>query len=156
MSLSQREKLLILIGIVVLVPLMLYRFVFLPINNRQTELERDINRLQSVIEQVSLLGQERNHLKRVTRSRSISLSKRIDAILRQGDLKNRSRIVLEEQPKGGQRLILKLDEINLTELMRLIYDIEHSKPVMMIDNIDIGLSYKNKKLFRVSLALISN
>jgi hypothetical protein len=155
MGLSQRERVLIVIAFVVLLPLLIFRFVILPINQHQQYLANSIESLKSKIEQTTLIGQELSYLKKTGLTRPISLSKKIDSILRQEDLKSRSRIQLEENPKGGQRLVLRVDEINLTELTQLIYKIENSKPVVMIDNIDIGNSYKNKKLFRVSMALIS-
>lgn len=155
MGLSQREKIMLAIAVSVFVPILLFRFVVQPVNRYQNHLVDGIESLKIKIEQTTLLGQEYRYLKRVTRTRPVSLSKKTDSILRQEELKSRSRIHLEENPKGGQRLVLKVDEINLTELTQLIYKIENSKPVIMIDNIDIGLSFKNKKLFRVSMALIS-
>ncbi|MBU2514466.1 hypothetical protein KJ966_24290 [bacterium] len=115
-----------------------------------------IDNLNHKTNQISLLGQEYNILKKETEVNTTSLTKKIDSILRQYRLKARSNIVLDEQPKGGQRLIVKLDEIYLTELAKLVYRIENSKPIIMIENIDINPSYKNKKLFRVALALASN
>ncbi len=155
MGLSQREKTLVVIAFVVLLPLLLYRFVFQPVTRHQQFLNKNIESLKEKIEQTTLLGQEYKYLKQATRTKPVSLSKKTDTILRQEELKSRSTIHLEENPKGGQRLVLKVDEINLTELTQLIYKIENSKPVVMIDNIDLGHSYKNKKLFRVSMALIS-
>ncbi len=114
-----------------------------------------VEQLKGEIDKTNLLGHELLYLRNATQLQTISLSKRVDAILRQDDLRSRSSIVLEEHNEG-QRLTLKLDEINLTELARLIYKIEHSKPVIMIATIDISRSYKNKKLFRVTVALISN
>ena len=156
MGLSQREKSLIIAALVILVPLLLFRFILIPVKDRQQELAVKIESLKTKIDQANLLGQELVFLKRETKIKSASLSKKIDSLLRQNGLKSRSKITVEEQPRGGQRLILKLDEINLTEFSNLIYKIENSKPIIMIDNIDINTSYKNKKLLRPSMALISN
>ncbi len=155
MQLTQREKLLILIATAILLPLIIIRFVLVPIHDYQTNLIVKIEKLEKNIDQLNLLGQELRYLKRDGRIKSISLSKKIDRILRQTNLKKRSRTIVEEQPAGGQRLILKLEEINLTELANLVYRIEHNKPGIIIESIDINPSYKNKKLFRISLALIS-
>jgi type II secretory pathway component PulM len=156
MSLNQRERTLLIVAIIILLPLLVFRFVLLPIKQHQDNLTTRIKTISRSIEQADLLGQELLFLRNVTRTNPVSLSKRVDSVLRQENLKARSRIALEEQPNGGQRLVLKLDEINLTELTTIIYQIENSKPVVMIDNIDIAASFKNKKLFRVSIALISN
>ncbi len=155
MELSQREKTLIVIALLIFIPLLLFRFVILPVSQEEKNIGQQIESLLSKTEQIDLLGQELLYLKRGNRSKSVSLIKKTDSLLRMYSLKARSKIVLEDQPRGGQRLILKLDEINLTELSRLIYKIEDSKPVVIIDNIDLNRSYKNKKLFRVSMALTS-
>jgi hypothetical protein len=155
MGLSQREKGLIFVALVIFIPLLMFRFVFVPIKQEEKSLAAKIESLVMKTDQINLLGQELLFLKRENRAKPFSLIKKIDSVLKQYQLKARSKIVLEEQPRGGQRLVLKLDEINLTELARLVYKIENSKPVILIDNIDINLSYKNKKLFRVSMALAS-
>lgn len=156
MGLSQREKYLLILGLILFVPLLLFRFVFVPFNNSQKSLEEKTADLKEKTRKISMLGQEYNSLKRETRISSVSLTKRIDSILRQYRLKARSQIALEEHPKGGQKLKLTVDEIYLTELAKFIYRIENNKPVIMIDTIDIIPSYKNKKLFKVTLGLISN
>jgi hypothetical protein len=155
MELNQRERLLLICAIIILLPLMITKFVLIPIYDYQKESSVRIKKLEQKIDQIHLLGQELKYLKRGTRSRSISLSKRIDSILRLYKLKGKSRIVVEQNPDGGQRLVLKLDEINLTEMANVIYKIENAKPSIFIDNLDINKSYKNKKLFRLSFALTS-
>ena len=155
MELTQRERLLILAAVAILGPLLIIRFVLFPIHEYQSNLTIKIEKLEKNIDQLNLLGQELRYLKREGRIKSISLSKKVDSILRQTNLKRRSRTVVEEQPAGGQRLVLKLDEINLTELANIVYRIEHNKPGIIIESIDINPSYQNKKLFRISLALIS-
>lgn len=156
MDLSQREKTLILIAVLILLPLMLFRFVLLPVSDKQHDLGSKIEVLTKKIDQANLLGQEYLYLIKETKLQSTSLSKKIETLLRQNDLKGRSKIVVEDQPNGGQRLILKLDEVNLSELSNIIFIIENSKPIIKIDNIDINPSYKSKKLLRISMALTSN
>ena len=156
MGLSQREKSLILIALVVFIPLLIFRFVFIPVNQQEKELSTKIQSLEAKIDKLNLLGQELMFLKKENQIKPVSLLKKTDSLLTKFQMKAKSKITLEEQPKGGQRLVLNLDEINLTELSRFIYKIEDSKPVIVIENIDIGLSYKDKKLFRVSMALTSS
>ena len=155
MELSQREKSLIVIALLVFIPLLFFRFAFVPIKQQEKELAAKIESLEDRIDKLNLLGQQLEFLTQENQAQPVSLIKKTDTLLIKYKLKARSKIALEEQPKGAQRLVLKLDEINLTELSKLIYKIEDSKPVIVIDNIDIGLSYKNKKLFRVSMALTS-
>lgn len=156
MGLSQREKILVFVAMAILIPLALFRFVLMPIQKRQQDLATGIVSLKNQITQAEVLGQEYRYLQKNTKTQSVSISKQIDSLLRRNRLKARSKITLEEKPGGGQRLVLKLDELNLTELTNIIYQIENSKPVVMIDNIDVNLSFKNKELLRVSMALTSN
>ncbi len=154
-ELNQREKLWILLALVVFIPLLAVRFVLQPIQEYQKNQSDRILNMEEKIDQINLFGQELMYLKRENKTRSVSLNKKIDGMLRQLRLKPRSRTIVEENPDGGQRLILKLDEVNLTELANIIYKIENAKPGIIIENIEINPSYQNKKLFRVSSALSS-
>lgn len=156
MELSQREKYLIALAAIILLPLILFRFVIMPMSQSQTDLAKKISDLENKIEQVSLLGQEYNALSKQNRLRKLYLTPKVDSILRQYRLKSRSRIILDDQPGGKQKLVLKLDEIYLSELVKLLYRLENNKPVIIIENIDVSTSFKNKKQFRVSFALSSN
>lgn len=154
MKLNQREKLLLIGAIILLAPFLVYRFVMVPIHELQVNQTSKINNLVKKDSLLNLFGQELKYLKRANQTRSVSLNRRVDGILRQVNLKTRSRTVVEATPAGGeQRLVLKLDQVNLAELANLIYKIENAKPVIVIENIDINPSYQNKKLFRISTAL---
>lgn len=156
MNLNQREKLLLTGAILILTPFLIFQFVLDPIRDYQDRQSSWIKNLESKEAQLRLLGQELQYLKRATQTRSASLSRRVDAILRKVKLKTRSRTVVETSPPGGgQRLVLKLDKANLTELTNLIYRIENAKPGILVENVDINPSYQNKNLFRISTALSS-
>ena len=156
MNLNQREKLLLIGAILILTPFLLYRFVLEPIREYQDRQTGLIKNLEMKNAQLHLLGQKLQYLTRANQTRSASLSRRVDVILRQTKLKTRSRTVVETSPTGGgQRLVLKLNSANLTELASLIYRVENTKPGIIIENIDINPSYQNKNLFRISAALSS-
>lgn len=155
MKLDQREKLLLILAIAIFSPLIIFRYALQPIQEYQTKQVAKISTLKKKTNQINLLGQELAVLKRENKPQSISLGKRIDGMLRRSKLKSRSSTITEAQPGGGQRLILKLNELNLSELYQLLYKIENTKPGILIENIDISPSYQNKKLFRLSMALSS-
>lgn len=154
-ELNPRERILSLLAVIILVPLLSVKFIIIPLYNYQDKQLSSITSIKKKIVQVDLLGQELSYLVRVNKTQRVSLSKRIDQILHSVKLKSKSRTVVEENPSGGYRLILKLDEVNLTELTNLVYRIENSKPVILIDSIDINPSYQNKALFRISSVLSS-
>jgi len=154
-DLNPRERILSALAILILVPLLSIKFIIIPLYNYQDKQLSSITSIKKKIEQVDLLGQELSYLVRVNKMQRVSLSKRIDQILHSVKLKSKSRTVVEENPSGGYRLILKIDGVNLTELTNLIYRIENSKPVIIVDSIDINPSYQNKALFRISSVLSS-
>ncbi len=154
-ELNQREKILALLALCILLPLLCIKFVIVPLYNYQDKQSSRIVSTKKKIEQVNLLGQELSYLIRENKIQRISLSKRMDHILNRVKLKSKSKTLVAENPSGGYRLNLKIDEVNLTELTNLIFRIENSKPVILIDNIDINPAYRNKALFRISSVLSS-
>ena len=155
LELSKREKFLILVTVGVLIPLLVYRVLVGSIQGYQTRLERQNATLENSIQQITQLGQELRFLDRLSKKQKQALSKRIDFILNQTNLKTRSKISIGDRARNGQRLVLNLTEINLSELVNLIYKIENSTPVILIDSFDLSPSYQSEKLFRISLAISS-
>jgi hypothetical protein len=76
-------------------------------------------------------------------------------LLRRHKIKSRSSTIVDNSADGRQSLVLKLDEVNLTELIHILYSVENASPVIAIKSIDINPAYKNKKRFRFSTALSS-
>lgn len=139
----------------IFIPLLFFRFALLPLNEYLQKQRLAIGHMENSIRQINRLGQELRHLERTRSNQSTPLSKRIDRILRQQQLKSRSRTIVSEDPNGEQRLVLRLEEVNLTELIKIIFSIENTSPVIAIESIDINPAYKNKKRFRLSSALSS-
>lgn len=155
MELTQREKTWILLAVVILLPLLFMRLVLSPLNDYSQKQRSTVTRLQNKINQIDQMGQKLRHLERTRTSQTGSLSKRVDRMLRQHQLRTRSRTIVDSNPDGRQRLVLKLEEVNLTELIKILYAVENASPVIAIKSIDINPAYKNKKRFRVSCALSS-
>jgi len=155
MDLNRREKAWIIAALVIFLPLLFFRFALLPLSDYREKQQLTISRLEDKIRQINLLGQELQHLEKTRSSQSTSLSKRVDRILRHHQLKSRSGTIVDNITDGRQRLVLKLEEVNLTELINTLHGIENSLPVIAIESIDINPAYQNKKRFRLSSALSS-
>lgn len=155
LELNQREKILVLLGAVILLPLIIYNFVFVTVQDSQDKLATKITSTERKIKKVDQLGQELLYYERRGGGRIPKLSMRIDKTLRNLQLKGNSRVRAGDTKKGGQHLVLTLTDINLTELTKLVYQIENSNPVILIENVDISPSYRNKKLLRVTITVAS-
>lgn len=151
---SKREKILAGIAISILLPLILYRLVVVPLETFQLKLERKNLGLEKKISKVELLGQEFRYYSKKRIQNNFSVNQRVDRIVNALQLRSRSNILVENNSREGtKKVILKVNDINLTELTQLIYKIENSKPIIVIENLDIGASFNNKRLFRTSFAL---
>jgi type II secretory pathway component PulM len=155
MELNQREKTWILAALMIFLPLLFIRFALLPLNDYRQKQRLAISRLEGKVRQINQLGQELKHLEKTKSIQSSSLSKRVDRILRHHQLKSRSGTIVDNITDGRQRLVLKLEEVNLTELINTLHGIENTLPVIAIESIDINPAYQNKKRFRLSSALSS-
>ena len=155
MDLSQREKTWIIAALLIMLPLLFFRFVLSPLNDFSQGQQNAVSRMEEKIRQMDRFGQQLKHMERTRQDQSVSLSKRVDRLLKRQQLKARSRTIVDSSPDGRQRLVLKLEEVNLTELIKILYAIENATPVIAIKNIDINPAYKNKKRFRVSAAISS-
>ena len=155
LELSKREKILIVTTICILLPMLIYRIIVVTIQDYQGDLVKHNIKLEQNIKTVNLLGQELKYYERLSQKKSQSLSKRLNYILKQAKLKGKSRISVGDRPRSGQKLAMTLTDLNLNELVILIYKIEHSSPVILIDTFDLSPSYKSDKLFRINMSLSS-
>ncbi|MBT4286641.1 MAG: hypothetical protein HOD92_04830 [Deltaproteobacteria bacterium] len=155
LELSKREKILMVITICVLLPMLLYRLIIVTIQDYQEDLSKHNTKLEQNIKSVNLLGQELRYYERLSQRKVQSLSKRMNHILNRTKLKIKSRISVGDRPRTGQKLVLTLTDLNLNELVNLIYRIEHSSPVILIDSFDLSPTYKSDKLFKINMSLSS-
>ena len=149
------EKVLLLFGIIILFPLIFFKYIHSPILNYQEHLSGNIIKINKKINQMNLLGQELRQLQKTSIGKSVPLNKRINSILHQTKLKAKSKIISAERPGDYQSLVVKLDQINMTEMLQFILHIEQTKPVILIQNIDISFSFQNEKLLKISMSLSS-
>lgn len=153
-NLSKREKVLGLITAAILVPIVIYRFVLVPIDLFQLNLERKNIRLEKKAAKIEMMGQELHFYQNQRVGTRLTLNRMVDRLIRSLHLKSRSNILIENSAgQATKKLILRVNDINLTELAQLTYQIESSRPVISIDNLDIGISFTNKRLLRASYVL---
>ena len=155
MDLSQREKLLIILLVAVMLPALLYRFGYMNVKQYSEDLTIKNSRLKHKIEQIETLGQELKYLQQRNRIRPVPLRRRVDSILRNMNLTEKAQIGQENLQGTSQRMTMKIDQLNYTELTKLLFRLEHSKPVIILDNISISPSFQNKKLLLLKLTLTS-
>ncbi len=141
--------------VVVFIPILLVRLVLIPLQDYQKQNAERIVELEKKIGVVSSLGQELQYYNQLNKRKTSELNKRVDRILKQTKLVSGSKLSVDDRASPDQKLNLSLQKINLTELSLLIYRIEHSQPVILINTMDLNPSYQNPKLFRLSLALSS-
>lgn len=155
MELNRREKILLALAVLILVPLFTFRFGIIPLTQRQSNQGNEIAQLERSIKNIVLMGERARYLNSSSVSKDVSLSKRVDQTLKSLRVKTKSQITVEDSPgKEEQRLILKVNDINLTELVNLIFKLENAMPVILIESIEISQSFQNKGLFRMSSALV--
>lgn len=153
LDLNKREKILAVLTAGILIPLILYQLVIVQLHAYQKNLERKNTALEKKINAVEQLGEELSFYERKNFRRHTSLSRRVDQVLRSLKLKDKAGIVVKDQKAKVQTLILKLKDINLTDLTRLTYQLENARPVIAVDNFELTPSFNNKKLLRASYVL---
>ena len=155
MELSQREKLLLFVALVIMLPLIGFQYLYQPIVDKHSATIERITSLKSKIAQSEDLDLKINLINQQRVRRAGKLSSRVDRILKQQGLKSKSTISMGDTPKSGQKLSLKLIDINLSQLVGLTYKIENEDPTIIIENFELIPSFQNKKLLRVNINLIS-
>ncbi len=155
MELSQREKLLLVVAFAVLLPLIAYQYVYQPVVNKHYQTLEKIASLRSKTDQIESLGNQIKSLNQHRVRRSGKLSGRVDRLVKQLGLRANSTISMGDTPQSGQKLALKVIDINLSQLVKLIYKIENEDPTILIENFELSPSFQNRKLLRVNINLIS-
>ncbi|MCP4298757.1 MAG: type II secretion system protein M [Proteobacteria bacterium] len=155
MELSQREKLLLVVAFAVLLPLIVYQYGYQPLVNKHYQTIEKIASLRSKTDQIENLGNKIRLLNQHRVRRSGKLSGRVDRLVKQLGLRANSTISMGDTPQSGQKLALKVIDINLSQFVKLIYKIENEDPTIIIENFELSPSFQNRKLLRININLIS-
>jgi type II secretory pathway component PulM len=155
MELSQREKLLLLVACVILLPLLGFRYIYLPIANQHQRTLQKISTLKAKNTRIGELGRKIKLLSHNSTRKPGEITGRINRLLKQQELKAKSTISMGTPPPTGQKLSLKLVDIDLSQLVRLVYKLEDEKPTLIIEKFELTPSFKSKKLLRVNINVVS-
>ncbi|MDH5560030.1 MAG: type II secretion system protein GspM [Deltaproteobacteria bacterium] len=155
MELNKREKILILICAAVIIPVLFFQYGLYPIIDYKNDLINKIHRTELKLNQLNEMGESIRLITGLNSKRTNKLDRIVDNLLSQVNIKSQSETVVDDRYKDGQKLVLKLDEINLNELAMTLYRIENQKPSIVIESLELSPSFKNEKLLRANLNLIS-
>jgi len=158
MVLTQREKLLIaLLGALIAIVA-----VFLGLRGLgklQEGIAQQVDADRRTLEQVQALDAELVRLERGKRTRGIegSLIGYMEQLTDRAGLKSRVQLNPITQTSGAkvQAIDLKVDQMTLDEMLRLLYTIENAEFILVVDQVEISPSFKEKDLLRVSLRVLA-
>lgn len=109
--------------------------------------------------QVQAMDAELARLERAKRTRGFegSLIGYMEQLTDRAGLKSRVQLNPITQTSGTrvQAIDLKIDQMTLDEMQRLLYTIENAEFILVVDQVDISPSFKEKDLLRVSLRVLA-
>lgn len=158
MVLSRREKL--LVGILAgLAALTILYFLVAQMRGWEQQLQKDISRQQFLLDKARILaaGLEKTAAKPRSRNKpKRSLIGYIERLAAQNALKDRVQLnrVAIDKSKGVEGIDIKLNNLTLDEMVKFLYEIENSKPPLVVDKVDISQSFRAKKKLRLTLRVL--
>ena len=60
-----------------------------------------------------------------------------------------------DKSRGVEAIDIKLDQLSLDEAVGFIHAIENSKPVLVVDQMEITNSFRSKQLLRLSMRVLA-
>jgi hypothetical protein len=159
MVLSSREKLLILLLAVLAVGAIVY-YALSSLVDYEDKLSRNILRREATLTKAKVLKASLTGANgRSTRAGTLrgSLIGHIEQLAARNALKDRIRLnrVPVDKSRGVQAVDIKLDQLSLDETVGFIHAIEHSRPVLVVDQMEITSSFRSKQLLRLSLRVLA-
>jgi len=158
MVLSRREKMLIA-GLGALVALLMIYFVISQFRGYRENLERTITQHTAMLNKAKVLSSDLAVQKRnpATKAKIASLIGHIEKLAEKNALKERlqmNRVPLDKN-KGVEGVDIKLDQLNLDQVVSFLYLLENSRPQLVIDQLEIDPSFREKNHLRISLRVLA-
>lgn len=152
-NLSQREKTLLGVAGAFLL-IFLFRWVYSPIVEYRDKITKQVTKVQKQSKKIESLGQELSYLRKQNVVRSSPLVSKVNRLIRNMGMAG-DRYELREGTKDGQiqKVNLTLKSVYTDEMAEVIYKLENFKPVILISNLDIRPSLRDKELLQVKLTL---
>ena len=151
--LNPRERRLLFLAAVVLLPLLLFRLVIFPLTDWKNKMQSRAKTLESRIVQVHQLGSQYQAQARTNSRSPEGLGARLSRVFKKLGIIERASLVSQNRPGAAQSLLVQLDGLTLTEMAQAIYQIEHLRPQVIIDNLDLQRSFQNDKRLKLSLVV---
>ena len=156
MVLSKREKRLVM-GLSGLVALLLVYFVVGQFSGYRKELEQEIEKRNALLIKARVMAEELSVPRASGANVKISsLIGHIEELAGKIALKEQLQMnrVPTDKAKGVEVVDLKLDELNLDQVVSFLYLLENSKPPLVIDQFEINPSFRKKNNLRISVRVL--
>jgi hypothetical protein len=158
MVLTQREKRLIFALAALLAVVAVFALVR-GLVGFQRGLAEQLDVERRMLAQVQALDGELAQLERSKRTRGLegSLIGYMEQLADRAGLKSRVQLnpITQNTAARIQAIDLKADQITLDEMVKLMYTIENAEFILVIDQVEISPSFKEKDLLRVSLRVLA-
>ena len=109
--------------------------------------------------QVQALDAELAQMERGKRTKGLegSLIGYMEQLADRAGLKSRVQLnpITQVSATKVQAIDLKVDQMTLDETLRLLYTIENAEYILVVDQLEVGPSFKEKDLLRVSLRVLA-
>jgi hypothetical protein len=155
--LNERERMLVmaLAGVVaILIPLLGVSGLL----GYQSRLAGQVETNRRQLAEALALDAELTRLERSRPARSVegSLIGYLEQLSDRAGVKQRVQLnpVSQSQPGRAQAVDVRLDQATLDELVRLLYAIENADAMLVIEQVEVSQSFKEKDLLRVSLRVL--
>ena len=152
--LSNREKYLIVLLIVVSVGVLFY-FAFQSLDGVESRLAAQITSRKSALLQVQALALELARLESMPKGNRLEepLIGYIETIAKGARVADRIQLNLipQDKDKKIETVEIKMTSLNLDEMVDLVYSIENSGAPMVIDQFEVSPSFRSNTLLRLSM-----
>jgi len=150
MELSSRERQLVLLAALLLVPLILLRLLVFPFLDYKAGLSLDIETRSREIVSIRKKGEEYLYYASLLGGNKAAPAQRVSQFLAQAGLKEQASL---SSGAGGAGISISLDELTMAQAAGLIYRLESGPPPMMINNLELKASLQNPQRLQMKLVL---
>lgn len=150
MTLSSREKKLILYGLLILCVVFLADQMIIPGISAQFGLSSRSRNLKKINRELLASEDEIKRYRIRIKTTNIPLEKRINRLVDHLQLQN---VQIKSDTTNKERVTLVIEESTLDALATIIYQMENSLPVIGVERMNITPSFSKKGYLRISLLL---
>lgn len=140
-ELTTREKILLSL-MAVAVTLTLFYFTGQLLNQRKHDLQTNLTQTINYLDQAKTLAREWKYLAEIKTPpvNSMALVTQVERVADQLGLRENLQLnaLSANVPPGMEGLRVTLDKVNLDQAIEILYQIENNKPVLLVNNLDMG------------------